>query len=323
MTTPQSIRTALADARPVSYWLDRPERPKALPALEADTTTDLAIVGGGFTGLWTAVRAKEEDPDLDVVLIEADAISEGASGRNMGALWDDIAGGAHHALKEFPHEFQRLVELGRENTDGLIASLERYDIDAAFDPGDILYVARNRELAEQMRRHYEALGGSDEHAEFIDEQALRAEFHSPIFFGGTRLHAGRGVLDPARLAWGLRDAAVGLGVRIHEGTPMEGLSESGAHVAIRCPRAKLMARRVVLATNGYKSAVGRLRRRIAPMWQWSLMTEPLSPAQMESVGWSGRQGMGASDSEGGSADYHWCRLSIDNRIQIGGSTTYY
>ena len=121
-----------------------------------------------------------------------------------------------------------------------------------------------------------------------------------------------GVVDPARLAWGLRDAALRLGVRLYERTPMQGLDRAGGAVEIRCAAGRVRAQKVILATNAFRSPVARMRRATIPVWDYALMTEPLAAGQLESIGWKNRQGIGDSANQ-----FHYYRLTEDNRILWG------
>lgn len=136
---------ALADAEPRCFWLDRPDRPKPRMALAGDQSADLLIAGGGFTGLWAAIHAKEDDPDREVVLLEADAIAVGASGRNGGFADPSLTHGIHNGLHHFAGEMPALEKLGNENSLGYLAALERYGIDANVEQtGSLAKADRNQ-----------------------------------------------------------------------------------------------------------------------------------------------------------------------------------
>ena len=139
--TSTSMRTALADATPSSFWLDSPERPAPLPPLDADTTCALAVVGGGYTGLWTALLAKEADPSRDVLLLEARTIGWAASGRNGGFCAASLTHGLGNGRDRFPDELAALDRLGRENLDAIEATVARYGIDCGFERTGEIVVA--------------------------------------------------------------------------------------------------------------------------------------------------------------------------------------
>ena len=137
-----SYLQALADTKYGSLWLDQDIRPEPLAPLAKDEKCQLLIVGGGFTGLWAALQAKERMPDADIMLIESTFIGNGASGRNGGMLHAALAHGANNADYHFPGEKDRIKQLGQRNLKEFIESLARYNINARYEK-----VGSRRELS--------------------------------------------------------------------------------------------------------------------------------------------------------------------------------
>jgi len=308
---------ALADTTSDCYWLDRPERPAPCPALGGREEADLVIAGGGFTGLWTALQAKEADPGRDVVLLEAKSVAEGASGRNGGFADPSITHGLFNGLRHFPKEIKTLERLSLENYSGLIASLDRHSIEADIEENGTLWVATAPYQAEDLREHVADLERFGTDVSWLDCDAVRAQVDSPTYCAGVWLHQAA-ILDPARLCWGLRDAILRLGVRLYEGSPVEKIARAGAGIELRCASGSVRARKAVLATNAFRSPLPRMRRASMPVWDYALMTEPLSKSQLESLGWRNRQGLTDSANQ-----FHYYRLTRDNRILWGGYDAIY
>ena len=189
---------ALEDARPACYWLDRPERPEPTSALAKDAEADLAIVGGGFTGLWAALIAAEESPGRDIVLLEASRIGEGASGRNGGFADPCLTHGLDNGLMHFPKEMAQLSEFGDRNFQELLESLDRHAIDARYEHVGKVDVATAPYQVQELREHVEVIEGFGSKAVWLDRDAVRAELDSPTYLGGLWTKSGGGgVLDPA------------------------------------------------------------------------------------------------------------------------------
>ncbi|MFJ3596666.1 MULTISPECIES: NAD(P)/FAD-dependent oxidoreductase [unclassified Streptomyces] len=319
---PAAMRTAassLSGAKPVSYWLDDPARPAALPALTGDEHTDLLVVGGGYSGLWTALIAKERDPRRDVVLIEGHEVGWAASGRNGGFCAASLTHGLANGVERWPGEIAELEELGARNLDAIEEAVARYGIDCEFErTGEIDVATEPHQLEELREWHEEIVKLGITGVDFLDRDALRAEVDSPTFLGGLWDRRGVAMLHPAKLAWGLKRACRDLGVRIYEHTRGLDLVRSGAGMAVRTPYGRVFARHVALGTNIFPSLVKRVRPYTVPVYDYALMTEPLTPEQLESIGWKGRQGLGDSANQ-----FHYFRLSADNRILWGGYDAIY
>ncbi|NES15246.1 MULTISPECIES: FAD-binding oxidoreductase [Micromonospora] len=314
---------ALADAAPVPYWLDRPERPDPLPPLAGTHDTDLLVIGGGYSGLWTALLAKEADPGRDVLLVEAGTCGWAASGRNGGFCAASLTHGLANGVDRFPGEIDELERLGRENLDAIAATVGKHGIECDFERTGELAVAVEpyqlaglTEAAELARRY-----GHD--VRLLDRDEVRAEVDSPTYLGGMWDRDRVAMLDPARLAWGLRRAALDLGVRIHEHTRVTGLRPDGG--ALRAATAgpdgapgTVLAGQVVLATNAFPPLLRRLRAWLVPVYDYALMTEPLTPAQRDAIGWRNRQGLADTGNQ-----FHYYRITTDGRILFGGYDAVY
>jgi glycine/D-amino acid oxidase-like deaminating enzyme len=300
---------ALAGSVPVPLWLDTPARPAPRPALAGDADTGLVVVGGGFTGLWTALRAKERDPGRSVLLLEADRLAEHATGRNGGFCEAGLTHGEANGRRRWPGEYDVLDRLGGENLDAIAATVQRHGIDCGFRRSGMLAVAT---------REHEVPELAPGEPGFLDARAVRALVDSPTYLAG-RLEPGTcALVDPARLAWGLAAAAETLGVRIAEGTRVTGASVRGGRVVVRTPSGTVRADRVVLATNAFRPLVRRLRWHTVPVYDYVLATEPRSREQLAAIGWTGRQGIADSGNQ-----FHYYRLTEDDRIVFGGYDAVY
>lgn len=303
----------LADAAPTPYWLDTRDRPGALEALAGRTRADLVVVGGGYSGLWTGLLAKERDPGRDVVLLEANRIGWAASGRNGGFCSSSLTHGYDNGESRWPDEMDTLERLGHENLAEIEAALERYGIDCDFRRSGELAVATAEWQAEEL-----ASAETSEDVVFLDREAVRAQVASPTYHAGLWDKSGCAMVDPARLAFGLRDACLRLGVRIYEKSPVSVLERDDLMMRAATSHGEVLAPKVALATNAFPSLLRRVRSFIVPVYDYALMTEPLSEAQMAAIGWENRQGIGDSANH-----FHYYRLSADNRILWGGYDAVY
>ncbi|MFE9426889.1 NAD(P)/FAD-dependent oxidoreductase [Kitasatospora sp. NPDC006697] len=314
---PDPVRS-LQDAKPVPYWLDDPGRPAALPALVGDVRCDLLVVGGGYSGLWTALIAKERHPERDVLLIEAQETGWAASGRNGGFCEASLTHGTFNGHQRWPAEMHALEQLAERNLRGIEETIRSYGMDCDWErTGSITVATEPHQLADLEELHQ--LGtryGGD--LAVLDREQLRAEIDSPTFLGGVWDRSGVAMVHPAKLAWGLKQACLDLGVRIHENTKATALEESGPGIAVRTSYGRVLARQVALATNAFPSLVRRHRFYTAPVYDYALMTEALTAEQLAAVGWQRRQGWADAANQ-----FHYVRLSADNRILFGGYDAVY
>jgi glycine/D-amino acid oxidase-like deaminating enzyme len=302
------------------YWLaSRPPRGSA--PLVGSRSADVAIVGAGFTGLWTALFVKELDPEADVVIVEQGVVGYGASGRNAGMLWDTVDHSHELAIAHFgAAEARRLAQLGERNVAELEAYLAARHIACDYEPTGRLLVATTAAQLEAFRRATEiAQGLGLTSYQPLDKATTRAELRSPLFVGGLAIAAG-GILNPVKLLDGLRVEVERLGVTIYERSHVVAFESMGSGVRLRTGRGRVDARRAVLATNAYTHRlVPRVSRRMLPLYGYMLVSEPLTPDQRAQIGWPHRQGVAD-----GRMLFNYARLTADDRILWGSAdATYY
>ena len=308
---------ALVDVRHTPYWLDGPA-PDPCPALAGPAEADLAVVGGGYTGLWTALLAKERDPGRDVALLEARTVGWAASGRNGGFCSASLTHGLRNGLDRFPTEMSLLERLGRENLDGIERAVREHRIDCSFERTGELTVATAPWQADALREMPGLAESVGTTLEWLEQDEVRSKVDSPTYLGGVLDRDGVAMLDPARLARGLREACLRLGVRIWENTPVTDLAGTSTGVVLRTPYGRLTARHVALGTNAFPPLLRRLSSYVVPVWDYALMTEPLTDAQRAAVGWADRHGM----ADAGNL-FHYYRVTDDWRILWGGYDAVY
>jgi glycine/D-amino acid oxidase-like deaminating enzyme len=315
-----AARRALADAEPRVFWTSRPDRPAIRePLTEVDRACDLAIVGAGFTGLWAAIQAKEDNPSLDVVVLDQGRVGDGASGRNGGFVSPSLTHGLHQGLSTWPEEIDLLEEMATANFHGWRAAVERYGIDADFHvPGEItMSLTEHQDAAVRDAYDLHLAHGGD--VAYLPQEEARARVHSPMYRCGL-LERQVGLVDPARLAWGLARAAESLGVTIHELSKVTGFEDGGGGsgaVVVRTDAGSLLAGRVILGTGAWP-VLARTRLYVLPVYDHVLMTEPLSPAQLAEIGWEGREGLTDAGNQ-----FHYYRRTLDDRILFGGYDANY
>jgi glycine/D-amino acid oxidase-like deaminating enzyme len=314
----QQQRSAYADAELRPFWSDTLGVRPPHAALGEILDADLCIVGGGYTGLWAALYAKQTAPERDVVVLEATRCGAGASGRNGGFLQSSLTHGLGNGLSRFPDELERLEQLGMRNFEALVDDVRRLGIDAELElTGDLAVALEDHEVAglEDEARTFRRYGYD---AEVLDGPGARALVNSPMFKGGLWVRTGAGLVNPAKLADGLRAAAVRAGVRICEYSPVRALHRTRHGVEARTEAGVVRAPRVLLATSAYPPLVKAVRRYLAPVYDYALVTEPLDERRRAEIGWRGRQGVGDMANQ-----FHYYRQTADDRILWGGYDAVY
>ena len=301
-----------------SYWLGLSPC-VAGPALSGEVTADIAICGGGFTGLWTAIFLKRAEPALRVVVLERNHVGYGASGRNGGFATPLV----HRSLADLARTLGDTDARALHRAAvGAVQSLRDFvraeAIDCDLMPNGTLTVSNGPEQDERLRAEIEAaerlgVGG----LAFLERAAVQAEIHSETFRCGLAEEASV-LVDPAKLVLGLRDVAARLGVVIHENTPVTALRPEPTRVLLETPGGRMWAGRALLAANAYSAHFPELSRYVLPFYSYIILTRRLTEAEWAAVGWARRQGV-----EDRRTFLHYPRPTIDGRILWGGRDAAY
>jgi glycine/D-amino acid oxidase-like deaminating enzyme len=304
----------------ISYWLAASPGGPSHPALEAAATVDVAIVGAGFTGLWTALALTDTEPGLRVAVLEQETVGFGASGRNGGFCQASLTHGLANGIRHFPDELALLEREGMANLAGLVAFTRAHAIDCDLEETGGLDVADQPHQVDEFRTWVDEAAAWGEELVFLDRDAIQAEVHSPIWQAGLYRPPGRDViLDPAKLARGLARVATERGVAIHEQTRVTGVERRAGGVRIAAAAGpQVMADHVVVATSAYSGWLRRLESQFVPVYDYALVSDPLTPEQRDAIGWRRRQGMSDANNQ-----FHYFRLTADDRILWGGYDAVY
>jgi len=309
---------SLADAELVPFWLDDPQRPPQTSALTHTVSADLVVIGAGFTGLWTAYLAKEADSSLDIVLLEAEEVAIGASGRNGGFVAASLTHGFENGRKHWPNELATITAMGLANLDAIEATVKQLGIECDFLRSGELLVALEPYQVDELSHQPEKAAAYGEKFVWLDQNQTRSMVNSPLYLGGQYNEKGVAMVNPAQLAWGLRSACLKMGVRLYERTPVISIEDQDKIIRVNTAYGCVHSKRVAIATNAYPPLLKYLSRYIVPVYDYVLVTEPLTTNQRASIGWQGRQGLSDTGNQ-----FHYYRTTIDGRILWGGYDAVY
>ena len=299
----------------VSFWYSAIGLPTPRQPLDGSAEADVCVVGGGYTGLWTAYYLKKADPSLRITVLEQRFCGYGASGRNGGWLYNGLAGRGVFAHKYGKPGAIAMQQAMNRSVDEVIEVCEAEGIDADIVKGGMMEVANTPAQLSRLQAYVD-----NEHAFGETEQVLlsAAEAAARINVAGTlggsyTPHGAR--IQPAKLAVGLARVVESLGVKIYEGTTVTGIEPAGAGRQARAvtPTGTVSARFVLRATEGFTSALRGEKRSWLPMNSSMVVTAPLPQSFWDSVGWDARETLGDMAHA-----YMYAQRTADDRIALGG-----
>jgi glycine/D-amino acid oxidase-like deaminating enzyme len=303
-----------------SFWLETSgDDLTPRPPLDGSTSVDVAILGAGFTGLWTAYHLLGRDPALKVAVVEAEIAGFGASGRNGGWCYAGFPVSPLDLIDRFGLDAARAVSLAmHDSVDDVGRVCLDEGIDAHYVKGGALEIARaDYDLPKLQRMHdeYRAIGLED-HYRLLDAKETEDRIRVARAVGSFWFKEGAAI-QPARLARGLARAVERRGGTIYEQTRVTDYTP-GPSPKLITERGDVSARAIVLAGEAYLSQLPKLRRQIIPLTSHIVVTEPLSDNQWRQIGWDGREVVGGFGTTGGYLNH-----TADGRIAFGAYRSQY
>jgi len=307
------VTHSLAKTILAPFWTHDAPRAAAMPALAGSKQASLVIVGGGYTGLWTALLAKEREPDRRVIVLEGKTCGWAASGRNGGFVESTLTHGESNGRTRFAAEYDQLDRLGMENLNEIEATVGERGWDCDFERNGSFSVATESYQTEGLA--HEADGERTLH---LTKEQIQKKVASPTYLGALFEPRETALVHPAKLANEMLTSCLAAGVEIFEHSPVKSLKAESGGIRLTTAGGEVHADRVALATNAFPSLLKRYQLHTVPVYDYVLMTEPLTSAQLKSIGWSGREGIADMANQ-----FHYYRLSSDNRILFGGYDAIY
>ncbi|HEV2861432.1 MAG TPA: FAD-binding oxidoreductase [Pyrinomonadaceae bacterium] len=304
------------NAYPISFWQETagPVAPRA--AVEGEVEADVAVIGAGLCGLSTAFYLKREQPGLRVVVLEADVCGYGASGRGSGVVKSPFGLRMHYTKLRFGAEAVRegfdFMTRAVEHVGELV---ERHGVDCDYERTELMIVATSPAGVRRLRSEYElARRVGIEDTYLLDAPEARRRLDSKTYLA-ARVERSCVMINPAKLVREFARLAEAEGAVIYEQTPAASVEPEGERgpVVVETPRGRVRASKVVFATNGYARLFPQLASKQLPIGTYVVLTEPLTAAQLASLGWEGREAI--EDSPKLMTYY---RLTPDNRLLMGG-----
>ncbi len=304
----------MANYNSYSAWEDQPENLQA--SFSGDSKAEVAVIGGGFTGLMAAITLA--DRGVDVVLLEQEFCGFGASGRNAGHLTPTIGRDIANCLKTFGQEKGiRLARFAEEAVSFTEQVFGTYGIDCDYIQCGNIIAGVHEKQRSSLVKAAAAVSGSGVQMRFMDEDEMRQRNLPNAFKFGIQEQSG-GLLNPGKYVMALRQVAIDKGIRVCEQTPVTKL-QPGTKIEVHTSRGRLTADKALIATNAFTAPnLDRMHRTVVPMRVTLFNTRPLTDTEMGNVGWQTRQGIYTAHLA--LENY---RLTADNRISGGSKWVQY
>lgn len=301
-----------------SFWLRDYGAYNPNPVFSGESQADVAIIGGGFTGLNTAWQFKKDNPNAKVIVLEGSVIGFGASGRNGG--FNMKLFGLEPETTVLRWGKQRMIDSHRymqKAVAHLRNIVEEHDLQSDYRHTGMFRISYSKQQLKRVEKTYQLFQklGIDDDMRWYSRDDLQQEFNSERFLGGM-YESETGILNPCKQVREMKRLAEAAGVEIYEMSPATGIERNGAKIVVNTEHGKITAEKLVLATNAYSRQIDgarKIKNRQFPLWTYQVVTERLSKEQWQSIGWDKQQSF-----EDNRQLVHYFRPTVDGRITMGG-----
>lgn len=310
-------RTSVKNIAHLPFWQTTVE-PFETPEIDSLVTTDVLVVGGGFTGLWSAIQLATRFPYLSVTLVDKATFAGEATSRNGGFIHATLTHGFENSLQHWPRETQTLIELGYENLNAIKTFVKEHSIDCDWvDAGELETAFTDTDVRELQQQVAKAnhLGLK---WQFLDEETLNSRIRNPKFRGASFDPDGVATINPAKLAHGLVNYLKSVGVKLFQDVAVTDISVQHDMCTATHQSGVIRANKVIVATGAHFFAHPMSRLRTIPIYDYSIVSRVLKPEEVGLLGWSNREGIIDTGNQ-----FHYYRLTPDNRILWGGYAANY
>ena len=289
-----------------NFWLDAPY--EANPSIDGEHEADVAIIGGGFTGMASAYFIKERFPRKRVILLEGDFIGYGSSGRNSGIVTTLLGHNILPIKKAQGTETTALLHrLSLQSIALLEELIAEHQIDCDYERNGLLMLAETERQVKLLDKKVRAYEDIDGRVNWLDKNKVRSHFGAAKAMAGIYIDDDR-ALNPGKLARGMKKAAESLGVEVYEHSRCTHV-ERGPAISLYVPGGRVRARDIVVATNAYNNPLRLFRHKVLPFYVYNIVTDPLTDSQMEAFEWPDRENVYSSNY------LFWAmRPTADNRL---------
>lgn len=316
-TPTERANNAVANIQHLPFWQTTID-PYVTGDIDSYYQCDVLIIGGGFTGLWSAVQLSQRFPYLQITLVDKSSLASEASSRNGGFIHQTLTHGFENSLQHWPEETENLIDLGRINFQELRNFIIRNEIECDWHDAGELEIAYNESQISSLKEQVRKANALNLDWQFLDFEEVQARIQNPKFLAASFDAHGVATINPAKLARGLITYLEQRGVKLYQNTEIKQIRLENDICLSQHQNGVIRSEKVIVATGAHFFAHNLTKMRTIPIYDYSIVSRVLRDEELSRLGWSNREGVIDTGNQ-----FHYYRLTPDNRILWGGYAANY